>query len=969
MIVKLIQLQESRVVKLDNKFIDNIKSLVQTYWGNDYIFDIINIRQAIKSLDKLFSNLSGKIDLENNGKYVTNDLENKVSRFAFLCAEYLVEGFEEISKNVSKDKIINLFKHRHLGYGFYSCYSKSKAIIENEQQYEEVLYRALATYFYNFYGNFSNNELAIQMLCEYYPKDIEIEEEIKNIVISALFSHIRNAGSPGDFGYAYGGIFQIKKGIGKLPIEIVDTVLKNYEFYNITNEMVYRKQVHAIIDNSSLNEKKKLYKFFFLDSVVIANIVGRIMYLLYKDEIIGVKHAGVNYEKCADNRMVIWTEGEKENIDCVWEYSDFQQRTLRRGTKQIAAIIYRENTNKIVIRIYDTKEKEKEIGFDYNDYVLNEYNNGEFEDDLEQFILTHYINNKKFLFSHIWLDDLRGIKEQQLSFDNRYVVKKRNDNLKLQKRKDCYQQSMPKDFFSKAIYSLSAIVGKNGSGKTSALKFLRDDFFKLIYLIDNKGITIEDGIVSENNIINEDIKYIVVIRIGEQDYFISSEKKLQYLESNILPYKPRPLNKKSENSKIVYFSSMINPYIELSQFKNNSINIQDKVVDLLKSINTIGCVDLSTNRFFQEENIEYINLYSHILKQNEEISKENILDNSFKYRNKDFWMQLAFFDAHKEEEFKKWFGFSKTKLRYEQESIDFGNVISKLESFDISKKNFENIMKAYYESSKSSRLKFNCFSAGELAKYSFLSKLYWSIDGYNKYSEILEKYDRNLFDITDTVLDNSSAILFIDEGELYYHPEWQRTYISTLIELVDKYIKYKNITLQIVITSNSPFIISDLPSENVMFLPDGLQEKEVLTFGSNIHTLLRNGFFMENTIGEFAKNKINNVIMFLKEKSQMREKNDNYNINEDEGNIYKQIIDLIGEPIIKNKLEKMYYEVFTEDLDMKEQIVLYKNKVKDLQNEIINGKIIDQKQLKTLREELRNTVDKIDEFIKSGDNI
>lgn len=40
------------------------------------------------------------------------------------------------------------------------------------------------------------------------------------------------------------------------------------------------------------------------------------------------------------------------------------------------------------------------------------------------------------------------------------------------------------DFYGKEVYSLSCIVGKNGTGKTSIVDFLRETFFKLIRVID-----------------------------------------------------------------------------------------------------------------------------------------------------------------------------------------------------------------------------------------------------------------------------------------------------------------------------------------------------------------------------------------------------------------------------------------------------------------------------------------------------
>ncbi|MPN30242.1 hypothetical protein SDC9_177705 [bioreactor metagenome] len=107
-------------------------------------------------------------------------------------------------------------------------------------------------------------------------------------------------------------------------------------------------------------------------------------------------------------------------------------------------------------------------------------------------------------------------------------------------------------------------------------------------------------------------------------------------------------------------------------------------------------------------------------------------------------------------------------------------------------------------------------------------------------------------------------------------------------------------------TSNSPFIASDLPLSNIIFLKkekhqsivvDGLDEKRQ-TFGANIHTLLSDAFFIKDgLIGDYAKHKINGLIDILINYSPDK-------IQRDKELIIK-LIDLVGEPIIKSKLLSM----------------------------------------------------------------
>ena len=128
-------------------------------------------------------------------------------------------------------------------------------------------------------------------------------------------------------------------------------------------------------------------------------------------------------------------------------------------------------------------------------------------------------------------------------------------------------------------------------------------------------------------------------------------------------------------------------------------------------------------------------------------------------------------------------------------------------------------------------------------------------------------------------------------------------------------------SFQVVITTHSPFIISDLPKENVIVLEkcqetgdciiksDGFDDIEQ-TFASNIHTLFSKSFFMETTVGEFAKNEINKIINLL---------NESRILTEDEKKKARNIIDIIGEPLIKSKLEEMYYT--KEPFEKRKQVI------------------------------------------------
>ncbi len=185
-----------------------------------------------------------------------------------------------------------------------------------------------------------------------------------------------------------------------------------------------------------------------------------------------------------------------------------------------------------------------------------------------------------------------------------------------------------------------------------------------------------------------------------------------------------------------------------------------------------------------------------------------------------------------------------------------------------------------------------------------------------------ERYQFLLFFIIlDKCFDkNKNLIIYLDEPDLTLHPRWQKKFIKKCIEVFSLF-PYQ---IHIIIASHSPFILSDLPKKNVIFLEKGKQvDVDINTFGANIHTLLSHGFFMsDGLMGKFAKEKIQSVIDFL---------------NHDNNNQLNQqkalaIIQLIGEPILKNKLLKMYEKKF-HIKSKDEEIVELKAEIERLKND------------------------------------
>jgi len=140
--------------------------------------------------------------------------------------------------------------------------------------------------------------------------------------------------------------------------------------------------------------------------------------------------------------------------------------------------------------------------------------------------------------------------------------------------------------------------------------------------------------------------------------------------------------------------------------------------------------------------------------------------------------------------------------------------------------------------------------------------------------------------------------IILDEIELYFHPEHQRIFVNTIIRYIEN-MQFNIESLNILMATHSPFILSDIPKNNVLFLDNGKPVVERIqedTFGANIHNLLQNGFFLNGVpIGDFAKQKINQMFARLHK-------------GECTDELFKEIL-LVGEPFIKSQLLKKYNEL------------------------------------------------------------
>ncbi|MDQ2088052.1 AAA family ATPase [Herbivorax sp. ANBcel31] len=182
------------------------------------------------------------------------------------------------------------------------------------------------------------------------------------------------------------------------------------------------------------------------------------------------------------------------------------------------------------------------------------------------------------------------------------------------------------------------------------------------------------------------------------------------------------------------------------------------------------------------------------------------------------------------------------------------------------------------------------------------------LDIFSKFINILENEDRTLH------------IILMDEPDQRLHPEWSRQFVYLMLTAIrDLYLsnyetRNKELNVQLIISTHSPFILSDIRKEDLLILNQDEKRKNVKlltvddnpinTFSANIYDILNKSFFLDDTIGEFAKEKIEtnckNIFKYNKDEFLTEVKYES--ITKDDLEKLKYLIEQISEPIMRKSL-------------------------------------------------------------------
>lgn len=542
---------------------------------------------------------------------------------------------------------------------------------------------------------------------------------------------------------------------------------------------------------------------------------------------------------------------------------------------------------------------------------------------------------------YLWVEEYKNIEKQGFSFSSKFTCfyNESHKELTLNKNDDNLDS-----FFGQNI-NVTALVGRNGSGKSSIFELISS--LILNNEIENKiSFSIFDGtkIICFTNITNLSLKNHLHT-IENLDHISNYDLFSVYYSSN---FTNGSLNSILELFTTPFFRTHLqtDSSYESHGYKNDHLKVQSLLNLLFNSSRVLD---------FHPTSSAYRNQHSFTIKEqqeNYEISKIVIILQFLKHFGKDYLPV----NVHEDDDIIINIQHNKyTSKVHKKLFIDKVNDLIQLETEfydeDIEKTYYKAVNQTEYTKTQAKLISFLNARISDLEEYgSFSLSVIDSITFIDLYID-LYRFNRNLLDslfdfkfknlssgeenlilmfaliergissFVDHPLTNNqyNFILMFDEIENNFNPNWQKQLFYRIIKFLTIITNHwkteysKEINFSILLASHSPFIVSDLPKEQIIFLENGKQKTLTIdTFGANIHTLLAHKIFMgDSLMGQYAKEKINTIIKNLN--------NNTYNPSPIEKKQVLYTINMIGEEFLKTKLLDMFYKKFNDDFIKKQR--------------------------------------------------
>lgn len=569
---------------------------------------------------------------------------------------------------------------------------------------------------------------------------------------------------------------------------------------------------------------------------------------------------------------------------------------------------------------------------------------------------------------YVWIEEYNNIKRQGFNFSPKHHFhfepnEKEGPVTGGTLTHNDINPSYPDNFFGEHISNITAIVGKNGSGKSSLIDFITT---RGGWAFEERTSSSGYIFITKENTKNLILHYFCSHAIKDSLFSQHGEK---LITENVLDafYKTQKEETSDYKHNILYYSSALNSNEKLAASKSYTANISTnflletaghpKEFELTRSEN-LKKTNPSLTAFRFHDKKKQIELLSHFSK-NDKLTpfkcpetfsiqllfsfEESYINKLNKVRDLEYllltgsskeslqneniekylYFTLLASTNYKE---KKYDSFSELKNILEKEfniNNDFSyysTMLSKCSSSSISETRSPSLDGAKRLLIFELSFKFN-FPRFDNDLLSFLEdknqtlalkKWAYHIRPLISWDDISDG-ETSLISIFARIWhehknrNNGFTTCIFDEPDTSLHPEWQQSLVDrfkNFFSLLGEKKKY-----HLIITSHSPIVISDLPRENIIFLDKNASGECVVkepkdmdrTFGANIHSLYRSSFFMNGLMGKFAEGKIEKVLKDLRGDGEIEEKRKTE---------IRFIIGQVGEPLVREMLLKQYNQKF-----------------------------------------------------------
>ncbi|MDR6514445.1 AAA family ATPase [Chryseobacterium camelliae] len=544
------------------------------------------------------------------------------------------------------------------------------------------------------------------------------------------------------------------------------------------------------------------------------------------------------------------------------------------------------------------------------------------------------------------------------------------------------------DFWGENIYMVSAIVGKNGTGKSSILKYIKDNYSvnhsydsigNIIYFSphldyrDDYNFDVDPTNISLDNILRRDLEDIIddekepnengwKLNPKQDLEYLNTSRQMDFLSSNICEEHPvfskifeglkfgignivlrgsdkREISKESFHNTPQQFREVISKILEKSEAELDdwsSIRVRENK-------RVINQHEINAYIFKRNLIISFLSIIVSVMERHNDYLSDGVLDiddsqDAIDLLRKFVKNAKVHSQGHSSKEAKNVFIPQVLEL-FEfiyaiVDEIKDEDLISN-KSFNTEYKNLEKIKDLQKEilnhlaiNYYNRRIKINNFlgiqstdrklSSGENALLNFYSVLY----------ELIQKID----------LENIQReyILLLDEADLGYHPEWKKRFVNSILKSLPLFFNFSNVQskIQIIFTTHDPLTLSDIPRQNVVFLDKNdegqtiISEHNIETFGANVNELLADSFFIsDGLMGDFAKEKIQDLVLFLT--FDVESSDEDQPIGAWDEDSAQQLIELVGEPVIQQRLQSLFDTKF--NISEKEAL---QSKINELQQKL-----------------------------------